>query len=427
MSELTVDHSADGPRDARIDERLARQTFLKVLERLESGRLELVEPDGQRHVRGPDPVGSELHVVVQIHDPRFWRLALTGGSAGVGEAFMEGMWSCEDLARLVRIFARNSAALSSWNQRMLRFTARLQKAWLWARRNTIQQARQNISEHYDLGNEFFASFLDPLMMYSCAIYPRQDSTLEEAARYKLDHICRKLDLKPGDRVLEIGTGWGSLAIVAARDYGAHVTTITISEEQFAHTRERIRSEGLGDRIDLRLVDYREVDGQYDKLVSVEMIEAVGAEHLDTYLNVCSDRLKPDGQMLLQAIVIDDRAYEEALQTVDFIKKFIFPGSFIPSPQAMADALARVTDLRLIQLEDLTPNYARTLSDWHDRFVAAFDRIRKFGFDDRFERCWQFYFKYCEGGFTERRIGVQQLLYAKPGSRRAVPLVAFGQE
>ena len=339
---------------------------------------------------------------------------------------MEGYWTTDEMARLIRIFARNDAALRSWNRGMRRLTGSIQKAWLWARRNTIKQAKQNIQEHYDLGNDFFESFLDPLMMYSCAIYPRADSTLEEAARFKIDHICRKLDLKPGDRLLEIGTGWGSLAIIAARDYGAHVTTITISREQFAHVHRRIADEGLEDRIDLQLVDYREVEGTYDKLVSVEMIEAVGAEHLDTYLKVCSDRLEPDGQMLLQAIVIDDRAYEDHLSTVDFIRRFIFPGAFIPAPHAIAGAVARTTDLRPLHVEDISAHYARTLSDWHDRFVAAEDTIRGMGFDERFERCWRFYFKYCEGGFAERRIGVQQLMYAKPMSRRSMPLLPFGR-
>lgn len=422
MTEFTAKRAME--RGPGIDSRFARKTFLKVLKRLESGRLEFIEPDGQRTVRGPDPEGSELHARVTVHDPIFWKLALTGGSAGVGEAFMDGVWTTDDLARLIRIFARNEPTLRSWGQGMRRFTASIQKAWLWARRNSIQQAKENISEHYNLGNEFFASFLDPLMMYSCAIYPRADSTLEEASRFKLDHICRKLGLSPNDRVLEIGTGWGSFAVVAARDYGAQVTTITISEEQFTYVQQRIRDEGLEDRIDLQFVDYREVRGQYDKLVSIEMIEAVGAEHLDTYLQVCSDRLTPDGQMLLQSIVLDDRAYETHLRTVDFIRRFIFPGSFIPCPRAISDALARVTDLKPVHLEDITPHYARTLSDWHDQFVAARTEIQAMGFDERFERCWRFYFKYCEGGFAERRIGVQQLMYSKPLNRRSIPVLSF---
>jgi cyclopropane-fatty-acyl-phospholipid synthase len=258
------------------------------------------------------------------------------------------------------------------------------------------------------------------MMYSCAIYPRAESTLDEAAAHKIHHICGKLDLQPGDRVLEIGTGWGSFAIVAARDYGAHVTTITISREQFEHARQRIHEEGLEDRIDLRLCDYREIEGEYDRVVSIEMIEAVGAEHLDTYMQVCGERLRRNGRMLVQAILIDDRAYDEALRTVDFIKKHIFPGSFIPSPRAIADAVGSVTNLRLVHLEDFGSHYARTLSDWHDRFVGAREKLRDFGFDDRFARCWIFYLKYCQGGFAERRITVQQLLYAGPEDRRTGP-------
>jgi len=422
MTDSTV--SGTRARAAGINARIARKTFLKVLEKLQSGRIDIVEPDGTRHTRGPDPEGSEFHATVEVHDPRFWKLAVTGGSAGVGEAFMDGYWTTDDLTRLVRLFARNESTLTGWNGRMMRFTESIQKAWLKAKRNTIQQAKQNIHEHYDLGNAFFARFLDPLMMYSSAIYPREESTLEEAARFKIDHICRKLDLNQDDHLLEIGTGWGSFAIVAARDYGAQVTTITISQEQFDHAKERIAKEGLEDRIDLRLCDYREIEGTFDKLVSIEMIEAVGHEHLDTYMQVCSDRLKPDGQMLLQAIILDDRAYEEHLRTVDFIRRFIFPGGFIPSPHAIADAVARVTDLRPVSLEDITPHYARTLSDWHDRFVNAWQEIRELGFDERFKRCWRFYFKYCEGGFLERRIGVHQLMYSKPFNRRKMPLLSL---
>jgi cyclopropane-fatty-acyl-phospholipid synthase len=420
MTSLTSSSARAGARPGTWPERVARALFFRVLRSLEHGRLEIVE-QGQHQVFGPDAAGSELHVEVRVHDPGFYPAALLEGTVGVGRSYMQRHWGCDDLARLIRVFARNARALDQWRNGPARVVAPLHRAWLWTRRNSVEGARRNIHAHYDLGNTFFATFLDPTMMYSSAIYPTEQSSLEEAALAKIHRICRKLDLRPGERVLEIGTGWGGFATTAAREYGCHVTTITISAEQAAHARELVEREGLGDRVDVRLCDYREIDGTFDKLVSIEMIEAVGAEHLETYLKVCSDRLRSDGRMLLQAIVIDDRVYERAVRSVDFIKKYIFPGSFIPSPLAIGRAVRQVTDLRPLHVEDLTEHYARTLRDWHERFVAASERIRALGFDEEFQRCWRFYFAYCEGGFIERRIGVQQLMYAKPFDRRPAPL------
>jgi len=405
-------------RSARFDERIARMLFFRVLENMRFGHLEIVD-GGETFVFGHDPAGSELHVRVEIHDPSFYPAMLLEGTVGVGRSYMENGWSCDDLAKLIRVFVRNGSTLKSWRSRWAWVTKPFQNAWLWARRNTVEGSRRNIHEHYDLGNDFFATFLDESMMYSAAYYPRPDSTLAEASVEKLHRVCRKLDLNPDDHVLEIGSGWGGFAILAARDYGCRVTTITISEEQYAFAMERIVAEGLQDRIDLRLCDYRDIDGQYDKLVSIEMIEAVGADHLETFARVCSDRLKPDGRMLLQAIVIDDRVYDQAVKSVDFIKKYIFPGSFIPSLHVIQEAMKTRTDLRLLHVEDIGDHYARTLSDWHDRFVGASDKIQAMGFDESFVRRWRFYFKYCEGGFTERRIGVQQIVASKPLDRRPV--------
>ena len=420
MTSLTSTSARPRVRRGTAAERLARRLFFGVLGHLEHGRLELVE-NGERHVFGRDAVGSELHVEVRIHDPALYPAALLEGTVGVGRTFMQGHWSCDDLTALIRVFTRNDQALSRWRRGVSRLLAPAHRAWLWSRRNTRAGARRNIHAHYDLGNEFFATFLDPEMMYSSAVYPSEQSTLEEASVAKLHRICRKLDLGPADRVLEIGTGWGGFAVTAARDYGCHVTTITISREQYAFARERVRREGLQDRVDVQLCDYREVEGRYDKVVSIEMIEAVGADHLETYLRVCSDRLEDDGRMLLQAIVIDDRVYEQALRSVDFIKKYVFPGSFIPSVNAIGRAVQKATDLKPLHAEELGLHYARTLRDWHRRFDAAADRIRALGFDEEFLRCWRFYFAYCEGGFAERRIGVQQMMFGKPGDRRPTPL------
>lgn len=420
MTSLTSSSARLVARRASVRERIARTLFFRVLGHLEHGRLEMIE-NGQRFVFGPDAPGSELHVEVRVHDPAFYPAALLEGTVGVGRSYMRKHWGCDDLARLIRVFARNGAALGRWRNGAARIVGPLHRGWLWMRRNTVAGSRRNIHAHYDLGNEFFATFLDPSMMYSSAIYAGPDTTLEEAAVAKVHRICRKLDLRPGDRVLEIGTGWGGFALTAARDYGCHVTTITISEAQAAHARQRIEAAGLAHLVDVRLCDYREIEGSYDKLVSIEMIEAVGAEHLETYLRVCSERLRPDGRMLLQAILIDDRVYEQALRSVDFIKRYIFPGSFIPSPFAIGRAVRNATDLKPLHAEDLTEHYARTLRDWHQRFVAASERIRALGFDEEFLRCWRFYFAYCEGGFAERRIGVQQMMFSKPLDRRPAPL------
>ncbi len=422
MTALTSTSTAVRVRRATWRERVARALFFRVLRGLDHGRVEMIE-HGQHFVFGPDAPGSDLHVEVRVHDPAFYPAALLEGTVGVGRSYMQKQWSCDELARLIRVFARNGAALSRWRNGVARVIAPLHRGWLWMHRNTLDGARRNIHAHYDLGNEFFATFLDPSMMYSSAVYPTAESTLEEAAVEKIHRICRKLELGPGDRVLEIGSGWGSFAITAARHYGCHVTTVTISAAQADFARARVQAVGLTHLVDVQLCDYREVEGTYDKLVSIEMIEAVGAEHLETYLRVCSERLRPDGRMLLQAILIDDRVYDQALRSVDFIKKYIFPGSFIPSPLAIGQAVRHATDLKPVHAEDLTAHYERTIRDWHTRFVNASERIRALGFDEEFLRCWRFYFAYCEGGFAERRIGVQQMMFSKPLDRRPAPLGA----
>jgi len=295
----------------------------------------------------------------------------------------------------------------------------LQKTLHWMARNTRGGSSRNIQAHYDLGNDFFQLFLDPTMMYSSGIFEHLQMTLEEASIAKLERICRKLDLKPGDRVIEIGTGWGGFAMHAARHYGCHVTTTTISPSQHAMARERIAAAGLSEQIDLLLTDYRDLGtrgGQYDKLVSIEMIEAVGHHYYDTYFRQCSELLKPEGAMLLQAITIADQQYEVAKNSVDFIQRYIFPGSCIPSVTAISDSLARVTDLRLTHLEDIGPHYATTLRLWHDNFDAQLDAVRALGYPETFIRMWQFYLCYCEAGFIERVIGDAQLLLIKPQCR-----------
>jgi cyclopropane-fatty-acyl-phospholipid synthase len=362
---------------------------------------------------------NNLSATVQVLDPRFYSEIAFGGSIGAGEAYMQGYWRVDDLTTAMRILLQNREVLDGMETGLARLAAPLQKALHWMARNTRAGSSRNIQAHYDLGNDFFQLFLDPTMMYSAAVFERPDMTLEEASIAKLDRICRKLELKPGDRVVEIGTGWGGFAMHAARHYGCHVTTTTISPAQHALARERIAAAGLSSQIELLLTDYRDLTGQYDKLVSIEMIEAVGHHFYDTYFGQCSRLLKPDGAMLLQAITIADQRYEAAKNSVDFIQRYIFPGSCIPSVTAISEALTRATDLRLTHLEDIGPHYATTLRCWNDNFSARLDRVRALGYPEAFIRMWEFYLCYCEAGFLERVIGDAQMLLVKPQIRLGV--------
>jgi cyclopropane-fatty-acyl-phospholipid synthase len=278
-------------------------------------------------------------------------------------------------------------------------------------------SRKNILAHYDLGNDFYALFLDPTMTYSCGIFEKAQSTLEEAAIAKYDRICKKLQLKPGDRVLEIGTGWGGFAVHAVRNYNVHVTTTTISDAQYQYAEARFREARLQGRITLLKKDYRDLRGQFDKLVSIEMIEAIGHHYFDTFFNVCSRLLHEKGMMVLQAITIQDQEFQRYVRSVDFIKRYIFPGSCLTSITAMAGSVARATDLKIFHLEDITPHYARTLNEWRRRFFDNIDQVRAMNFPETFLRMWEYYLCYCEGGFSERYIGDVQMLLTKPLCRR----------
>jgi cyclopropane-fatty-acyl-phospholipid synthase len=331
---------------------------------------------------------------------------------------MQGDWHCDDLTGLVRLMVVNRHLMNDVDSGWSALSAPLLKAAHWLNRNHKAGSRRNIAAHYDLGNGFFELFLDDTMAYSCGIFRSAQSSLREASIAKFDAACSKLGLAEGQHLLEIGTGWGGLAIHAARHYGCKVTTTTISREQYEFARERVRSFGLQDRITLLLEDYRELRGEYDALVSIEMIEAVGHQYLDTYFRSCSNLLKPTGAMLLQAITIRDQYYEQARRSVDFIKRFIFPGSCIPSVRAMMSSVARSTDLVLSHLEDIGPHYARTLRHWRERFLARQSAVRSLGYPESFLRMWEYYLCYCEGGFEERQLGDVQMLLTKPRSRRA---------
>jgi cyclopropane-fatty-acyl-phospholipid synthase len=358
-----------------------------------------------------------VRATVTVHDPSFYRRALLGGSVGAGESYVDGAWTCDDLVALVRIMARNEEALSGMESGAARLLGWAYRAGHGLRRNTRAGSRRNVAEHYDLGNDFYRLFLDPTMAYSCAIFDRADATLEEASIAKFDRIARKLRLSPAHRVLEVGCGWGGFALHAASNYGCRVVGTTVSRAQHEEATRRVAEAGLAHRVEIRLQDYRDTEGTFDRVVSVEMIEAVGAGYLPAFMKACASRLSPDGLMLLQAITIRDDLYDRHVRTVDFIKRHVFPGTFIPSVTAIA-AAAKGTDLRLVHLEDITPHYAETLKAWRERFRARLREVRSQGFPDRFVRMWEYYLSYCEGSFRERYNGNVQMIFSRPRWREA---------
>jgi cyclopropane-fatty-acyl-phospholipid synthase len=400
-------------------DRLARRLVRGRLGLIEKGQITIID-NGHQETFGKAVDEFPLAVIVRVNSPAFYSDIAFGGSVGSGEAYIQGYWECSQLDRLVQILLRNRGVLDDLDSGAALVKRPLQKLFHWMNRNTRRGSRRNIAAHYDLGNEFYRLWLDTQMMYSSAFFPSATSSLEEAAVAKLERICQKLDLKESDKVIEIGTGWGGFAIHAATRYGCHVTTTTISEQQYEYARAKVDALGLADRITLLKDDYRDLDGRYDKLVSIEMIEAVGHKYLDTFFEKCASLLKPEGEMLLQAITIGDQRYERAKNTVDFIKRYVFPGGFLPSLTAMTSSLTRVTQLRAIGVEDIGPHYALTLRHWRERFFDKLADVRKQGFSDEFIRMWEFYLCYCEGAFTERAIGTVQL-HAIGSEARPAPI------
>ncbi len=403
--------------------RLTRAALLRQLSRLERGSLRLRDAT-ECFSFGEDPRSTALKAELDVLSPAFYGALARGGALGAGESYIRGEWRSSDLSALMRLMIANRSVMTGLEHGLARLTAPVRGLLHWLNKNSERGSRRNIAAHYDLGNEFFELFLDPTMAYSCGIFAREDSTLEQASVAKFDSVCRKLDLQPGQHVLEIGTGWGGLAVHAARHYGCRVTTTTISERQYAFARQRIAAAGLSDRVTLLKQDYRQLRGEFDALFSIEMIEAVGHQYLETYFAACSRLLKPTGMMLLQAITIRDQLYAQALRSVDFIKRFIFPGSFIPSVHALVDSVAASTDMKLFDLEDIGPHYARTLRTWRENLAARAAEARSQGCTDQFLRMWEYYFCYCEGGFAERQLGDAQMLLTKPDCRRA-PLARPG--
>ena len=400
-------------------DRAARRLLANRLEHLSGGRLTLADADDCYEFGTAADEGLRAEIVVRR--PRFYRQALWGGSLGVADSYLDGDWDCDDLKGLFRLFLRNTAAADGLNRFaswVAGLPARMYHLW---HPNHRRGSRRNIEAHYDLGNTLFELMLDETLCYSSGVFPAEDSTLREASIEKMDRICRKLDLQPGDQVLEIGAGWGGFALHAAANYGCRVTTTTISQEQYDLAGQRIRDAGLSERVTLLQSDYRDLQGQFDKLVSIEMIEAVGHEYLDTYFACCSRLLTPEGTWLIQGIVMNDQRYAQYLRSVDFIQRYVFPGGCLPSLGAMLQSAGRATDLRLVHLEDFAPHYARTLSHWRARFLERLEDVRCLGYTERFIRLWLYYLCYCEAAFAERYIGVTQLLWDKPRCRRD-PLV-----
>jgi cyclopropane-fatty-acyl-phospholipid synthase len=405
-------------------QRLGKKLFLQSLTRFEHGELTVVVPaTGERHVFGRRTTECDVHATLEILHPQTFADAAFGGTVGGGEAYIRGLWRTDDLTALVRMFVANRAAMEAFEGAAAYVADPLRRVLHWFNRNSVDGSRRNIAAHYDLGNDLFALMLDETMMYSCAVFADEQTTLHQAQVAKLDRICRRLQLSPGDHLVEIGTGWGGLALHAAQKYGCRVTTTTISREQHDWAKAKFEAAGLlqSGQVTLLLEDYRSLTGTYDKLVSIEMIEAVGHHFLDTYTAKCASLLKPDGAMLLQAITIQDQVYEQALKSVDFIQRFIFPGSFIPSVTAITDSVRRATDMKVFHLEDIGPHYATTLRKWRENFFARIADVRQLGYPESFVRMWEFYLCYCEGGFLERQIGDVQMLLTKPRCRLPAPV------
>lgn len=398
---------------ANVLDRFARRFVHRALGRLRDRSIRIVEKERVFDFGAP---GKPPEATLLVRDPGAYGAVLLGGTIGAAEAYMDGLWSADDLAAAVAAVASSPEAHYGLEGGLARLLHPLRAIRHFAKRNSREGSRRNIAFHYDLGNDFYRLFLDDTLAYSCGVFESETATMREASVAKFERIARKLGLSPSDRVLEIGTGWGGFAIHAARHYGARVTTTTISREQYEFARERVRAAGLDGRVEVLMEDYRDLSGTYDKLVSIEMIEAVGHQYLDTFFARCARLLHPRGQMLLQSITIADQDHDRHRGDVDFIKRYIFPGASIPSVTSLVSSMTRASDLRVFALEDISWHYALTLRRWREAFHANLDAVRDLGFSERFTKMWDFYLAYCEGGFSERYLGDVQLLLVKPGFR-----------
>jgi cyclopropane-fatty-acyl-phospholipid synthase len=391
-------------------ESASRRLAFGAFSRVRGGRLELIEPDGRRFSFGD--AAADLAATIKVNSARFYR-SLLSGSVGLGEAYRDKLWDCDDLVAVLRIACRNLGSLDAWRRRLHPLLVPLEKTIWRVPRNSKRASRRHIAAHYDLGNDLFGLYLDESMMYSSAIFPNPEASLAEAQQNRLERICQALELGPDDHLLEIGTGWGGMATYAAANYGCRVTSTTISTEQREGALRRIRDAGVEDRVTVLLEDYRDLRGTYDKLVSLEMIEAVGWQYFDEYFRRCSELLEPDGLFFLQAILVDDRLYETEKAAKSFANTLIFPGGCLPSQEVIQRSVARETDMSTIWLEEIGAHYARTLELWRERFVANSDLAGELGYDEPFRRLWTLWLAMSEAGFRERRLRDVQMVFAKP--------------
>ena len=413
---MQVDHLADAVKTSKRSSFLIsifKSGLLKKFQGLKTGNILVY--DGNDDFSFGDS-GSNEKGVVNIHSQEFYVMVGSGGALGLAEAYMAGYWSSDNVVKLFQIILRNREILLSLEKGFAKLIKPINRMIHRSRQNTLQGSKKNIVAHYDLSNEFYKLWLDPTMTYSCAFFNDESATLEDASIEKLDRICRKLNLSGNDSVLEIGTGWGSFSIHAAKKYGCKVTTTTISDAQYEYARKRIKEEGLESKITLINKDYRELDGEYDKIVSIEMIEAVGYEYIPEFFSKLSSLLKRNGFIALQGITYNDQYFHVYKDSVDFIKKYIFPGSCLISISQITDVIKKDTDLAMIDMEDITKHYAITLNRWRKNFVDVLPKIKEMGYSQAFINMWEFYFLYCEAGFLERNIGDVQLIFAKSGSR-----------
>jgi len=408
MKTLTLDYLPESVR--RKDGwliTLIKRKFYANFSNLEHGNIIFIDGDFTLQCGN----SAEPAATVDVHDDRFYTTLAAGGAVGASEAYMQGMWTCDQLTLLVQVLLRNTSVLRGLGNAA--YKKPLYKLLHLMNRDSVDGSKKNISAHYDLGNKLFENFLDPTMTYSSGFFEQSDSTMQQASTAKLDRICQKLALSESDHVVEIGTGWGSFALHAARNYNCKITTTTISEEQYQLACQRVKDAGMQDRIEIVKKDYRLLTGQYDKLVSIEMIEAVGLAYLGNYFEKCASLLKPAGKMLIQAITIADQQYEFSKRNVDFIQRYIFPGGALPSVTALTNTATNKTDLRMTALEDITGHYATTMRKWREKFYLNVEQITELGYDNRFLRMWEYYLCYCEGGFEEKSIGCVQAEFTKP--------------
>ena len=387
-----------------------KKLVTKAFSSIETGQI-VLDDNNERTVFGD--ASSELKVTITVNDKAMYKAFALSGSVGAGESYILGQWSCDNLTRFIEIFAINEKQLDKFEKKFAFFSNIAHRFNHVKNKNSESGSKKNIVAHYDLGNDLYESFLSKEMLYSSAVYPKKESTLEEAQQFKLKRICEQVELQQGDSVIEIGTGWGAFAIYAATHYDCHVTTTTISDEQHDYVAEKVKELGLDNKITLLKLDYRLLKGKYDKLVSIEMIEAVGHDYLPSFFTQCGELLKDNGAMLIQAITIGDQRYQHYLKNSDFIQQYIFPGGCLPSLNEMSEQIKNNTDMVIHTINDIGAHYARTLADWRSRFIESWPDLDRSKFDERFYRLWLFYFAYCEGAFRTRATSTVHLMARKP--------------